>query len=80
MMPFYVKPCRIGMYLSVKESWGQQQTEKNIPTIRITLVADVEYSLLTEDATEVYMVMMVKKTSGGGACHYTSLKDQEGAL
>lgn len=61
------------MYLSVKGCWEQQQTEKNIPTIRITLVADVGYSLLTEGATAVYVVMMVKKTSGGGACHYTSL-------
>lgn len=64
------------MYLSVTGRWGQQQTEKNIPTIRITLVADMGYCLLIE----VYVVMMVKKTSGGGACHHSSLKDQDGAL
>lgn len=55
----------------------QQQAEKNIPAIGIKLVTDVEYSLLTEDATEVYVVMMVKKTR---PCHYTSLKNQAGAL
>lgn len=73
---FYVRPWRTGMYLSVTGRWGQQQTEKNIPTIRITLVADMGYCLLIE----VYVVMMVKKTSGGGACHHSSLKDQDGAL